>query len=91
MQTQASVGVASAVHLNPMQLMTVDRIAQINTQNIQPAGMATQGIQPTTISAQGLHAATGQITAQNIQPAPINPQQPANENKTSSELVNEAV
>uniref|UniRef100_A0A674CUX3 Sin3A-associated protein b n=1 Tax=Salmo trutta TaxID=8032 RepID=A0A674CUX3_SALTR len=83
MQTQTSVGVASAVHLNPMQLMTVDRIAQINTQNIQPAGMATQGIQPTTISAQGLHAATGQITAQNIQPAPINPQQPANENKTS--------
>uniref|UniRef100_A0A8C8H733 Histone deacetylase complex subunit SAP130 C-terminal domain-containing protein n=1 Tax=Oncorhynchus tshawytscha TaxID=74940 RepID=A0A8C8H733_ONCTS len=83
MQTQTSVGVASAVHLNPMQLMTVDRIAQINTQNIQPAGMATQGIQPTTISAQGLHSATGQITAQNIQPAPINPQQPANENKTS--------
>ncbi|KAM9460140.1 histone deacetylase complex subunit SAP130-like isoform 5-T5 [Salvelinus alpinus] len=83
MQTQTSVGVASAVHLNPMQLMTVDRIAQINTQNIQPAGMASQGIQPTTISAQGLHAATGQITAQNIQPAPINPQQPANENKTS--------
>ncbi|XP_041751826.2 histone deacetylase complex subunit SAP130 isoform X2 [Coregonus clupeaformis] len=83
MQTQTSVGVASAVHLNPMQLMTVDRIAQINTQNIQPAAMATQGIQSTTISAQGLHAATGQITAQNIQPAPINQQQPANDNKTS--------
>uniref|UniRef100_A0A8C8CV90 Histone deacetylase complex subunit SAP130 C-terminal domain-containing protein n=1 Tax=Oncorhynchus tshawytscha TaxID=74940 RepID=A0A8C8CV90_ONCTS len=83
MQTQASVGVASAVHLNPMQLMTVDRIAQINTQNIQPAAMATQGIKSTNISTQGLHTATGQITAQNIQPVPINQQQPAIENKTS--------
>uniref|UniRef100_A0A8C7LJE9 Sin3A associated protein 130 n=1 Tax=Oncorhynchus kisutch TaxID=8019 RepID=A0A8C7LJE9_ONCKI len=83
MQTQASVGVASAVHLNPMQLMTVDRIAQINTQNIQPATMATQGIKSTNISTQGLHTATGQITAQNIQPVPINQQQTAIENKTS--------
>uniref|UniRef100_A0A674ELP9 Sin3A-associated protein b n=1 Tax=Salmo trutta TaxID=8032 RepID=A0A674ELP9_SALTR len=83
MQTQTSVGVASAVHLNPMQLMTVDRIAQINTQNIQPAAMATQGIKSTNISTQGLHTATGQITAQNIQPVPINQQQPVIENKTS--------
>uniref|UniRef100_A0A4W5QGL0 Sin3A-associated protein b n=1 Tax=Hucho hucho TaxID=62062 RepID=A0A4W5QGL0_9TELE len=83
MQNQTSVGVASTVHLNPMQLMTVDRIAQINTQNIQPAAMATQGIKSTNISAQGLHTATGQITAQSIQPVPINQQQPAIENKTS--------
>uniref|UniRef100_A0A6Q2ZQC2 Histone deacetylase complex subunit SAP130 C-terminal domain-containing protein n=1 Tax=Esox lucius TaxID=8010 RepID=A0A6Q2ZQC2_ESOLU len=84
MQTQSNVGVASAVHLNQMQLMTVDRIAQINTQNLQPTAMATQGIQPTAISAQGLHPnAGGQITTQNIQQAPINLQQPASENKTS--------
>ncbi|KAL0965928.1 hypothetical protein UPYG_G00288090 [Umbra pygmaea] len=91
MQTQSSVGVASAVHLNQMQLMTVDRIAQINTQNLQPAAITTQSIQPTAISAQGLHPSPGsQITTQNLQQAPINLQQPANENKTSVVLTDGA-
>ncbi|KTG37203.1 hypothetical protein cypCar_00021505 [Cyprinus carpio] len=82
MPTQASVGVASAVHLNPMQLMTVDRITQINTQNIQPAAMAAQGIQPTPIPAQGLHT-SAQITAPSIQPTPVSQQQPQTESKAS--------
>ncbi|KAI2667493.1 Histone deacetylase complex subunit SAP130 [Labeo rohita] len=64
MPTQAGVGVASAVHLNSMQLMTVDRITQINTQNIQPAAMAAQGIQPTPIPAQGLHTQPATTVAQ---------------------------
>uniref|UniRef100_A0A8C1XJQ0 Sin3A-associated protein b n=1 Tax=Cyprinus carpio TaxID=7962 RepID=A0A8C1XJQ0_CYPCA len=75
MTAQASVGVASAVHLNSMQLMTVDRITQINTQNIQPTAMAAQGMQPTPIPAQGLHT-SAQITAPSIQPTPVNQQQP---------------
>ncbi|KAG1969396.1 histone deacetylase complex subunit SAP130 [Pimephales promelas] len=79
---QASVGVASAVHLNSMQLMTVDRITQINTQNIQPGAMAAQGIQPTPIQAQGLHT-SAQITTTSIQPTPINQQQPPTESKAS--------
>uniref|UniRef100_A0A8B9HQB7 Histone deacetylase complex subunit SAP130-like n=1 Tax=Astyanax mexicanus TaxID=7994 RepID=A0A8B9HQB7_ASTMX len=82
MPAQTSVGVASAVHLNSMQLMTVDRIAQINTQNLQPATVAAQGVQPTTLTAQGLHTSTT-ITPQSIQPAPVNPQQPPTETKTS--------
>ncbi|KAK2901090.1 hypothetical protein Q8A67_009205 [Cirrhinus molitorella] len=82
MPTQAGVGVASAVHLNSMQLMTVDRITQINTQNIQPAAMAAQGIQPTPIPAQGLHT-SAQITTPSIQPAPVNQQQPPTESKAS--------
>ncbi|XP_036421252.1 LOW QUALITY PROTEIN: histone deacetylase complex subunit SAP130b [Colossoma macropomum] len=82
MPAQTSVGVASAVHLNSMQLMTVDRIAQINTQNIQPATVAAQGVQPTAITAQGLHTSTT-INPQSIQPAPVNPQQPPTEAKTS--------
>ncbi len=84
MPTQASVGVASAVHLNSMQLMTVDRITQINTQNIQPASMAAQGIQPTPIPAQGLHT-SAQITTPSIQPTPVNQQQPPTESKASGE------
>ncbi|KAL6471624.1 hypothetical protein MHYP_G00202740 [Metynnis hypsauchen] len=82
MPAQTGVGVASAVHLNSMQLMTVDRIAQINTQNIQPAAVAAQGVQPTAITAQGLHTSTP-INPQSIQPAPVNPQQPPTEAKTS--------
>ncbi|XP_046718284.1 histone deacetylase complex subunit SAP130b isoform X2 [Silurus meridionalis] len=71
---QPGMGVASAVHLNSMQLMTVDRIAQINTQNTQPAVAAAQGGQNATIAAQGLHP-NASIATQNIQAAPINPQQ----------------
>ncbi|KAJ8389611.1 hypothetical protein AAFF_G00118480 [Aldrovandia affinis] len=82
MPTQASVGVASAVHLNSMQLMTVDRITQISTQGIQPAAMAAQGIQSAPIGAQGLHT-SAPIGTQGIQPAPINTQQPQTEAKTS--------
>lgn len=84
MPTQASVGVASAVHLNSMQLMTVDRITQINTQNIQPAAMAAQGIQPTPIPPQGLHT-SAQITTPSIQPTPVNQHQPPTESKASGE------
>ncbi|XP_053492628.1 histone deacetylase complex subunit SAP130a isoform X1 [Ictalurus furcatus] len=76
---QAGVGVATTVHLNPMQLMAVDRIglqsAQISTQNIQPASMTAQGIQPATIGVQGLHA-TAPISTQGIQQAPVTTQQP---------------
>lgn len=82
MPGQTSVGMASAVHLNSMQLMTVDRIAQINTQNIQPATVAAQGVQPTAITAQGLHTSTP-IPPQGIQPGPVNPQQAPTEAKTS--------
>ncbi|XP_058269228.1 histone deacetylase complex subunit SAP130b isoform X2 [Hemibagrus wyckioides] len=71
---QPSMGVASAVHLNSMQLMTVDRITQINTQNMQPAAVAAQGGQNAAIAAQGLHTSTP-ITPQSMQAAPINPQQ----------------
>ncbi|NP_001243552.1 histone deacetylase complex subunit SAP130b isoform X1 [Danio rerio] len=82
MPTQAGVGVASAVHLNSMQLMTVDRITQINTQNIQPGAMTAQGIQPTPIPAQNLHT-SAQITTPSIQPSPVNQQQPPTESKAS--------
>ncbi|XP_051984698.1 histone deacetylase complex subunit SAP130-like isoform X2 [Xyrauchen texanus] len=82
MPAQTGVGVASTVHLNSMQLMTVDRIAQINTQNIQPAAMAAQGIQPTPIPAQGLHT-SAQITTPSIQPIPVNQQKPQTESKAS--------
>ncbi|XP_060743950.1 histone deacetylase complex subunit SAP130b isoform X1 [Tachysurus vachellii] len=79
---QPGMGMASAVHLNSMQLMTVDRITQINTQNMQPAAVAAQGGQNAAIAAQGLHTNTS-ITPQSIQAAPINPQQNASEAKTS--------
>ncbi|XP_035279909.1 histone deacetylase complex subunit SAP130b [Anguilla anguilla] len=82
MPAQTGVGVASAVHLNSMQLMTVDRITQISTQGIQPAAMAAQGIQSAPIGAQGLHT-SAPIGTQGIQPAPINTQQPQTEAKAS--------
>uniref|UniRef100_A0A7N8X3P3 Sin3A-associated protein a n=1 Tax=Mastacembelus armatus TaxID=205130 RepID=A0A7N8X3P3_9TELE len=72
--TQPGVGVATTVHLNPMQLMAVDRIAQISTQGIQPAPITAQGIQPTPIGVQGLHTSAS-ITTQGIQQAPIVTQQ----------------
>ncbi|XP_042581783.1 histone deacetylase complex subunit SAP130-like isoform X3 [Cyprinus carpio] len=81
---QAGVGVATTVHLNPMQLMAVDRIglqsAQISTQNIQPASMTPQGIQPAPIGVQGLHP-TAPISTQSIQQAPVATQQPQSEAK----------
>ncbi|XP_059419792.1 histone deacetylase complex subunit SAP130-like [Carassius carassius] len=82
MTAQASVGVASAVHLNSMQLMTVDRITQINPQNIQPTSITAQGMQPTPIPAQGLHT-SAQITAPSIQPTAVSQQQPPTESKAS--------
>ncbi|XP_074157804.1 histone deacetylase complex subunit SAP130 isoform X1 [Sminthopsis crassicaudata] len=90
---QTGVGVASTVHLNPMQLMTVDasharhiqgiQPAPINTQGIQPAPIGTQGIQPAPIGTQGIHSATP-INTQGLQPAPIGAQQPQTETKTSA-------
>ncbi|XP_072540212.1 histone deacetylase complex subunit SAP130a isoform X2 [Salminus brasiliensis] len=90
---QAGVGVATTVHLNPMQLMAVDRIglqsAQISTQNIQPASMTAQGIQPTPIGVQGLHA-TAPISTQGIQQAPVAAQQPQPEAKPSGVVLAES-
>ncbi|KAG1940873.1 histone deacetylase complex subunit SAP130a isoform X1 [Pimephales promelas] len=81
---QAGVGVATTVHLNPMQLMAVDRIglpsAQISTQNIQSASMTAQGIQPAPIGVQGLHA-TAPISTQSVQQAPVSTQQQQSEAK----------
>ncbi|XP_077009551.1 histone deacetylase complex subunit SAP130 isoform X6 [Tamandua tetradactyla] len=90
---QTGVGVASTVHLNPMQLMTVDasharhiqgiQPAPISTQGIQPAPIGTQGIQPAPIGTQGIHSAAPMNT-QGLQPAPIATQQPQPEGKTSA-------
>nr|XP_031307052.1 histone deacetylase complex subunit SAP130 isoform X7 [Camelus dromedarius] len=90
---QTGVGVASTVHLNPMQLMTVDasharhiqgiQPAPIGTQGIQPAPIGTPGIQPAPIGTQGIHSATP-ISTQGLQPAPIGTQQPQPEGKTSA-------
>ncbi|XP_059872986.1 histone deacetylase complex subunit SAP130 isoform X4 [Delphinus delphis] len=90
---QTGVGVASTVHLNPMQLMTVDasharhiqgiQPAPISTQGIQPAPIGTPGIQPAPIGTQGIHSATP-ISTQGLQPAPIGTQQPQPEGKTSA-------
>lgn len=81
---QAGVSVATTVHLNPMQLMAVDRIglpsAQISTQNIQSASMTAQGIQPAPIGVQGLHA-TAPISTQSVQQAPVSTQQQQSEAK----------
>lgn len=89
---QTGVGVASTVHLNPMQLMTVDasharhiqgiQPAPISTQGIQPAPIGTPGIQPAPIGTQGIHSATP-ISTQGLQPAPMGTQQPQPEGKTS--------
>ncbi|XP_015726616.1 histone deacetylase complex subunit SAP130 isoform X3 [Coturnix japonica] len=90
---QTGVGVASTVHLNPMQLMTVDasharhiqgiQPAPISAQGIQPAPIGTQGIQPAPIGTQGLHPAAP-IGTQGLQPAPISAQQPQADTKTSA-------
>ncbi|XP_068810066.1 histone deacetylase complex subunit SAP130 isoform X7 [Struthio camelus] len=90
---QTGVGVASTVHLNPMQLMTVDasharhiqgiQPAPISAQGIQPAPISAQGIQPAPIGTQGLHP-TAPIGTQGLQPAPISAQQPQTETKTSA-------
>ncbi|XP_064792270.1 histone deacetylase complex subunit SAP130-like [Oncorhynchus masou masou] len=77
--SQPAMAVATTVHLNPMQLMAVDRIglqsAQISTQGIQPQPIGAQGIQPAPMGVQGLHS-SGPIGAQGIQQAPIAGQQP---------------
>ncbi|XP_007962774.3 histone deacetylase complex subunit SAP130 isoform X7 [Chlorocebus sabaeus] len=90
---QTGVGVASTVHLNPMQLMTVDasharhiqgiQPVPISTQGIQPAPIGTPGIQPAPLGTQGIHSATP-ISTQGLQPAPIGAQQPQPEGKTSA-------
>nr|XP_055172484.1 histone deacetylase complex subunit SAP130 isoform X6 [Nyctereutes procyonoides] len=90
---QTGVGVASTVHLNPMQLMTVDasharhiqgiQPAPISTQGIQPAPIGTPGIQPAPMGTQGIHSATP-INTQGLQPAPMGTQQPQPEGKTSA-------
>ncbi|KAM9249742.1 histone deacetylase complex subunit SAP130 isoform 8-T8 [Dugong dugon] len=96
---QTGVGVASTVHLNPMQLMTVDtsharhiqgiQPAPISTQGIQPASIGTQGIQPAPIGTQGIHSAAP-INTQGLQPAPLGTQQPPPEGKTSVVLADGA-
>ncbi|XP_071423048.1 histone deacetylase complex subunit SAP130 isoform X1 [Pithys albifrons albifrons] len=90
---QTGVGVASTVHLNPMQLMTVDasharhiqgiQPAPISAQGIQPAPISAQGIQPAPIGTQGLHPAAP-IGTQGLQPAPIGAQQSQGDTKTSA-------
>ncbi|NXT57968.1 SP130 deacetylase, partial [Pluvianellus socialis] len=90
---QTGVGVASTVHLNPMQLMTVDasharhiqgiQPAPIGAQGIQPAPIGAQGIQPAPMGTQGLHPAAP-IGTQGLQPAPISAQQPQADTKTSA-------
>ncbi|XP_041125887.1 histone deacetylase complex subunit SAP130-like isoform X5 [Polyodon spathula] len=74
---QAGVG----VHLNPVQLMTVEashrmglQTAPIGTQGIQTATLGTQGIQSAPIGTQGLHP-VAPIGTQGIQTAPIGSQQ----------------
>ncbi|OPJ79244.1 histone deacetylase complex subunit SAP130 isoform A [Patagioenas fasciata monilis] len=96
---QTGVGVASTVHLNPMQLMTVDasharhiqgiQPAPISAQGIQPAPISAQGIQPAPIGTQGLHPAAP-IGTQGLQPAPISAQQPQADTKTSVVLADGA-
>nr|XP_058157174.1 histone deacetylase complex subunit SAP130 isoform X6 [Dasypus novemcinctus] len=96
---QTGVGVASTVHLNPMQLMTVDasharhiqgiQPAPISTQGIQPTPIGTQGIQPAPIGTQGIHSAAP-ISTQGLQPAPMGTQQPQPEGKTSVVLADGA-
>ncbi|XP_053452775.1 histone deacetylase complex subunit SAP130 isoform X7 [Nycticebus coucang] len=90
---QTGVGMPPTVHLNSMQLMTVDasharhiqgiQPAPISTQGIQPAPIGTPGIQPAPIGTQGIHSATP-INTQGLQPAPVGTQQPQPEGKTSA-------
>ncbi|XP_067897899.1 histone deacetylase complex subunit SAP130-like isoform X4 [Heterodontus francisci] len=85
---QAGVGVASTVHLNPMQLMTVDTTHARHIQGLQPASISAQGLQPTSIGPQGIQPAplgaqgiqSTSIGTQAMQPASLGPQQTA-ENK----------
>ncbi|XP_060690973.1 histone deacetylase complex subunit SAP130-like isoform X1 [Hemiscyllium ocellatum] len=85
---QAGVGVASTVHLNPMQLMTVDTTHARHIQGLQPASIGAQGLQPTSIGPQGIQPAplgtqgiqSTSISTQAMQPAPLGPQQ-TTENK----------
>ncbi|XP_077205458.1 histone deacetylase complex subunit SAP130 isoform X2 [Paroedura picta] len=85
---QTGVGVASTVHLNPMQLMTVDTSHARHIQGIQSAPIGAQGIQPaqgmqsTPIGTQGLHP-TAPIVTQGLQTAPMSAQQPQTETKPS--------
>ncbi|XP_046893040.1 histone deacetylase complex subunit SAP130a isoform X2 [Hypomesus transpacificus] len=81
--TSGGVGMATTVHLNPMQLMGLQS-AQISTQGIQPGPMAAQGIQPAPMAAQGIQPASigvqglhtsAPISTQGIQQAPITAQQ----------------
>ncbi|XP_072896710.1 histone deacetylase complex subunit SAP130-like isoform X2 [Hemitrygon akajei] len=85
---QAGVGVASTVHLNHMQLMTVDTTHTRHIQGLQPASITAQGLQPTSIGPQGIQPAplgaqgiqSSTIGTQALQPASIGPQQ-TTENK----------
>ncbi|XP_048398453.2 histone deacetylase complex subunit SAP130-like isoform X3 [Stegostoma tigrinum] len=85
---QAGVGVASTVHLNHMQLMTVDTSHARHIQGLQPASIGAQGLQPTSVGPQGIQPAplgaqgiqSTSISTQAMQPAPLGPQQTA-ENK----------
>ncbi|XP_023375152.1 histone deacetylase complex subunit SAP130 isoform X2 [Otolemur garnettii] len=96
---QTGVGMPPTVHLNSMQLMTVDasharhiqgiQPAPISTQGIQPAPIGTPGIQPAPIGTQGIHSATP-INTQGLQPAPVGTQQPQPEGKTSVVLADGA-
>lgn len=97
---QTGVGVASTVHLNPMQLMTVDasharhiqgiQSAPIGAQGIQPAPISAQGIQSAPIGTQGLHPAAP-LGTQGLQTAPMGAaQQPPTEAKTSVVLADGA-
>ncbi|NWW09337.1 SP130 deacetylase, partial [Oreocharis arfaki] len=70
---QTGVGVASTVHLNPMQLMTVDASHARHAQGIQPAPIGTQGLHP-----------AAPMGTQGLQPAPIGAQQPPGDTKTSA-------
>ncbi|XP_067851717.1 histone deacetylase complex subunit SAP130b isoform X3 [Heptranchias perlo] len=88
---QAGVGVASTVHLNPMQLMTVDTTHARHIQGLQPASIGGQGLQPTSIGPQGIQPAplgaqgiqSTSIGTQALQPASLGPQQAA-ENKPAA-------
>uniref|UniRef100_A0A8C5B2E8 Sin3A-associated protein a n=1 Tax=Gadus morhua TaxID=8049 RepID=A0A8C5B2E8_GADMO len=75
----AGVGVATTVHLNPMQLMAVDRIGlqspQIGPQGLQPGALTAQGLQPSPMGVQGLHAGASITTAQGLQQGALTAQQ----------------
>ncbi|XP_069752506.1 histone deacetylase complex subunit SAP130b isoform X2 [Narcine bancroftii] len=82
---QAGVGVASTVHLNPMQLMTVDTTHTRHIQGLQPASLTAQGLQPTSIGPQGIQPAP--LGAQGIQSTTIGTQalQPASLSQQTAE------